>query len=1229
DVIGNTYTAIKTWIHAQYNAGTPTNPAPSFFLLVGDTPQIPATTGSSSAKMTDLYYASVDGDYFPEMYYGRFSARTVEQLIPQIQKTLYYEKYEFTDPSYLDKTTLIAGSDGTWNPRVGQPTIHYGTQNYFNTAHGYTDVNTYLTSPYTGCYDPSRIAVGFINYTAHCAETSWGDPLLSQSAVNNFTNTGKFPLAVGNCCLAADFGYAECIGETWQRAANKGSVAYIGSSPSSYWFEDFYWAVGAFPIVGTNNGYVPTYNETSWGAYDAPFVSNYVSAGAMVFVGNLAVTKVHIQGYPTHSSPLYYWQAYNVLGDPSLVTYHTQGSTNTVSHLPILPIGLTTYEVTADQGSYVAISKDGFLHGTALVGPDGVVMVPIQPVLSSGMVDIVVTKPQFIPYMAQVPAAALQGPYVVLDSYTINDASGNNNGLADYGENISLNVTLKNVGADPSGVVTTTLSGSDQYITLTGSATQNFSAIPNGQTGTLSNAFSFSIADFVPDQHKATFVLQMTDGSGTWTSTLRITLQAPVLSIPAGFLVDDSQGGNNDGILDPGETALVKVNVKNTGSSAVSNVVLSIGSTNPMLVINTATVNVPSLAAGQTREASFSVSASASSPIGNPANVSLNLAAGITGQYTASQSIVVVIGLIPDYMMANTTVTTCVGVFYDTGGPNGSYGNSENLTMTFLPHTTGSMIRAKFVSFDIENTDKLYVYNGPNTTSPQFAGSPFAGTISPGTLTAQNAQGAITFRFTSDASITRAGWKAEINCHALTAPPACAATPTPANGAINIGASAALSWTAVEAHSYDVYFGPTPNPPFVANLTTTTYNPPKEPNTIYYWKVVPKNTIGSAIGCQVWSFTTGGPTYLMSTSVATVSSGIFYDSGGPNSNYSNNESHVMAFMPMIAGIPLKFTFTAFETENIYDKLFIYNGPDVNAPAFTGSPFQGANSPGTITSTHTSGAITFRFISDPGNTQPGWSAFFLMAGNLAAAPSASPSAICKNDFSLLKSNAMGGSGNYTYSWTPTDGLSNPAIANPVASPNKTTVYTVSVNDGTTQVTGQVQLVINQASSINLGADTTICLNHTLVLNASIPNGQSYLWSPGGQTTPVITVNSTGIGVGSRTYSVIATDINGCQTQASITVTFDACTFVEDLSKDLSITVYPNPARSVLNIVVKGQAESLAYSFLNHHGQVMLGRSVGKVEGTLTQQINLDNFAKGIYYLRLNTLNDVIVKKIVIQ
>lgn len=48
--IGTSYNQIQAWIHEQYNAGTPENPAPSFVLLVGDTAQIPATMGSSSQK---------------------------------------------------------------------------------------------------------------------------------------------------------------------------------------------------------------------------------------------------------------------------------------------------------------------------------------------------------------------------------------------------------------------------------------------------------------------------------------------------------------------------------------------------------------------------------------------------------------------------------------------------------------------------------------------------------------------------------------------------------------------------------------------------------------------------------------------------------------------------------------------------------------------------------------------------------------------------------------------------------------------------------------------------------------------------------------------------------------------------------------------------------------------------------------------------------------------------
>ena len=45
----------------------------------------------------------------------------------------------------------------------------------------------------------------------------------------------------------------------------------------------------------------------------------------------------------------------------------------------------------------------------------------------------------------------------------------------------------------------------------------------------------------------------------------------------------------------------------------------------------------------------------------------------------------------------------------------------------------------------------------------------------------------------------------------------------PANNATNVSVASLLSWTAADATSYDVYFGITPNPPFVANVTVSQY----------------------------------------------------------------------------------------------------------------------------------------------------------------------------------------------------------------------------------------------------------------------------------------------------------------------------------------------------------------------------------------------------------------------
>ncbi|MFO7874119.1 MAG: C25 family cysteine peptidase, partial [Bacteroidales bacterium] len=642
DDIGGSVSDIQDFIQDQYDQGTPEDPAPTFITLVGDSDKLPASTiGSASGKVTDLYYASVDGDYFPDMYYGRLSARNVQELQNQLDKILYYQQYEFDDPSYLDDVTLIAGADWNWNSNVAQPTVIYGTDNYFNASNGFANVNDYLDS-YSGVYDEERIAVSMINYTAHCSPTSWGDPNLSVNDVHNMTNTNQYPVAIGNCCLSSQFSHSESIGEAWVRAEEKGGVAYVGSAPNTYWFEDFYWAVGAFPISGNNNGYVPTTDETSIGAYDAPFVSDYKSVASIKFVGNLAVTEAHMENFPTHSGVQYYWEAYHTFGDPSTSMYLTQGEDNNVTHLPTVPIGVDTYNVEAVPGSYVAISKDGVLHGAAYVDESGSVDVPIEPITDGGDATIVVTRPQYIPYVAEIPAAALEGPYVTFTDFVIDDAAGNDNGEADFGEEILLDITLENVGNEQASDVNATLLTDNEYVTITNDSA-TFDDIDEESSATLEGAFSVAFSDSIPDQESVLFTIEATDGEDTWESNFTLHVNAPHL------VFEDIWAGDPDKEtpINPGELTDLTVSIRNEGHAASMDIESYMEASSSWLTVHTVdAVEASALAPDATTEVTFEVSTLLSTP---PETVVELLLTAVSGEYAFEGVKEVVIGEAPVY----------------------------------------------------------------------------------------------------------------------------------------------------------------------------------------------------------------------------------------------------------------------------------------------------------------------------------------------------------------------------------------------------------------------------------------------------------------------------------------------------------------------------------------------------------------------------------------------------
>jgi uncharacterized membrane protein len=90
----------------------------------------------------------------------------------------------------------------------------------------------------------------------------------------------------------------------------------------------------------------------------------------------------------------------------------------------------------------------------------------------------------------------------------------------------------------------------------------------------------------------------------------------------------------------------------------------------------------------------------------------------------------------------------------------------------------------------------------------------------------------------------------------------------PEDGATDVVVPLSLQWEAgigAAPTGYELYFGDTAPPPFVADLgdVTSYLMDDLDYNTTYYWKIIPYNDEGSAIGSPIWSFTTGPDPHMV------------------------------------------------------------------------------------------------------------------------------------------------------------------------------------------------------------------------------------------------------------------------------------------------------------------------------------------------------------------------------
>ncbi len=149
----------------------------------------------------------------------------------------------------------------------------------------------------------------------------------------------------------------------------------------------------------------------------------------------------------------------------------------------------------------------------------------------------------------------------------------------------------------------------------------------------------------------------------------------------------------------------------------------------------------------------------------------------------------------------------------------------------------------------------------------------------------------------------------------------------------------------------------------------------------------------------------------------------------------------------------------------------------------------------------------------------------------AIPNAGPDAALCNGQQSIQLNASGGD---TYVWSPAAGLSNPNIANPVASPSVTTTYTVTVgvNGCSKTRSDSMVLTVRTLPAISTTNDTLICYIDTLQINST--GTGNFVWTPNYMISNTNIANPLVSPDVPTTYYVRLTDAFGCYRDDSVFV-----------------------------------------------------------------------------------------------
>ncbi|MFC2102157.1 T9SS type A sorting domain-containing protein [Bacteroidota bacterium] len=240
-------------------------------------------------------------------------------------------------------------------------------------------------------------------------------------------------------------------------------------------------------------------------------------------------------------------------------------------------------------------------------------------------------------------------PYV---SYYSDELTGIPGGLPqplNYGDSLHLNLGLKNIGDQPAIDLTAEISVESPFVTLTDS-TESYGTMEADEIKVVPDGYAFRVSDTIPDGIKVKFYVTVSSPDTSWQSHFSIESHAPALHITK-LVIDDESGGNNNGKLDPGETAEVRVTTANWGDFPCLNTYGLLFCESPYITIHTDSSYLDTIVILGPKTAVFTLSVDDEAPTG--VGIFLNYKA-VSGLYHADASFLQTIGIVVEDWETNS-----------------------------------------------------------------------------------------------------------------------------------------------------------------------------------------------------------------------------------------------------------------------------------------------------------------------------------------------------------------------------------------------------------------------------------------------------------------------------------------------------------------------------------------------------------------------------------------------